>query len=86
MLPHDIEHAKLIAAEVAMMMLRECPPVVPEYLATPEAAVFLGVSEKILESRRIKETGPRYTKHGPRIVRYRVTDLHAWMEAGHVES
>ena len=85
LLPHDIAHAELIAARVAAL-LQEQVPVVPEYLDAYEAAVFLGVTTKTLEARRFKGTGPRYTKHGARMVRYNVNDLRAWMEVGHVAS
>ncbi len=85
LIPHDIAHAELIASRVAIVLQNQ-PTIVPEYLNAKDAAVFLGMTEKLLESRRYAKSGPRYTKHGPRIVRYSVIDLRKWMEAGHVLS
>jgi predicted DNA-binding transcriptional regulator AlpA len=53
----------------------------PRYLRTPEAARFLGLSDRTLEKHRTYGTGPRYSKLGGRVV-YRLDDLQAWVERG----
>ncbi|MGI8840613.1 MAG: helix-turn-helix transcriptional regulator [Caulobacteraceae bacterium] len=53
----------------------------PRYLRTPEAARFLGLSDRTLEKHRTYGTGPRYSKLGGRVV-YRPEDLQAWAELG----
>ena len=45
-----------------------------------EAAHFLGVSFRTLQAWRVRGGGPRFCKIG-RIVRYRQTDLAAWVES-----
>jgi excisionase family DNA binding protein len=52
----------------------------PEYLTTPQAAAYLGLSESLLEKRRCTGGGPRYSKIG-KAVRYLRDDLDAWMHA-----
>jgi predicted DNA-binding transcriptional regulator AlpA len=50
-----------------------------EFLNTPQAARYLGVSEQYLEIARYRTTGgPDYIKL-PRAVRYKRSDLDAWM-------
>ena len=44
-------------------------------LKPSEAAAFLGVHENTLRSWRAAGTGPRYTRIGSRVIRYRVADL-----------
>jgi len=44
------------------------------------AANFLGYTPRFLQSRRIKGNGPIYIKLGDRAVRYRISDLVAWVE------
>ena len=55
----------------------------PNYLRTPEAARFVGLSIRTLEKHRIYGTVPRYSKLGGRIV-YRLDDLQTWVERGEV--
>ena len=83
LLPNDRDHARLIAAHVIELMRTE-RPVVQEWLSQEEAALYLGMSERLLEGRRHTETGPAYSKHGPRVVRYHRDSLDAWMASGHV--
>jgi hypothetical protein len=83
LLPHDIAHAELIASCV-INLLREVQPIVPEWLDQNQAAIFLGTTAKTLEVRRQTKTGPRYSKHGARLVRYHVSDLTEWMRSGYV--
>ena len=78
------EHARLIAAHVADI-LRERSAVVPEYVSPEDAAVLLGISKRTLENYRVRhDGGPPFSRVG-RIVRYKVADLRAWIETGHVE-
>jgi len=53
----------------------------PRYLRTPEAARFLGLSDRTLEKHRTYGTGPAYRKLGGRVV-YALEDLQAWAERG----
>lgn len=50
------------------------------FLTTPQAAVFIGLSERTLERMRTEGCGPDYRKHG-RYVRYHIDDLQAWSAA-----
>lgn len=45
-----------------------------------EAALALRLSERTLERLRVSGGGPRFVKAG-RAVRYRASDLEAWIEA-----
>src|SRR5713101_60634 len=53
----------------------------PRLLRTPDAARFLGISNRTLEKHRIYGTGPVYRKMGGRVV-YAVEDLQAWSAIG----
>lgn len=53
----------------------------PRYLRTPEAARFLGLSDRTLEKHRTYGTGPAYRKLGGRVV-YSLEDLQAWANQG----
>ncbi|MGB8842177.1 MAG: helix-turn-helix domain-containing protein [Aliidongia sp.] len=53
----------------------------PQYLRTPDAARFLGLSGRTLEKHRTFGTGPTYRKLGGRIV-YLIGDLEAWANLG----
>jgi excisionase family DNA binding protein len=55
----------------------------PRYLTTAQAAAYLNVTRKQLESWRSKGCGPAFSKLG-RLVRYAVADLDAWMAARRV--
>ena len=55
------------------------------FLRTPEAARFLGLSDRTLEKHRTYGTGPAYRKLGGRVV-YAIEDLHAWADRGMVTS
>jgi predicted DNA-binding transcriptional regulator AlpA len=54
-------------------------------LDTAQAAEFLQYSKSALEYWRCQGTGPRFYKTAGR-VRYRKSDLEAWLEAGLVET
>jgi predicted DNA-binding transcriptional regulator AlpA len=57
----------------------------PRFLRTPEAARFLGLSDRTLEKHRTYGTGPAYRKLGGRVV-YSIEDLQAWADRGTVIS
>lgn len=52
------------------------------YMMTEEAAAFTGIALATLNSWRSKGLGPRYNKIGARSVRYRLSELIAFMEGG----
>lgn len=52
-----------------------------QYLRTPDAARFLGLSGRTLEKHRTYGTGPTYRKLGGRIV-YAIEDLQVWADRG----
>lgn len=51
-----------------------------EMLNTDEAAAYLGLARRTLEGMRWKKNGPRFVKLN-RSVRYRKSDLDAYIEA-----
>ena len=52
-----------------------------EYLVTEKrAAEILGFTPRFLQSRRLRGNGPRYVRISHRAIRYRVSDLIAWVE------
>ncbi|UDL92068.1 helix-turn-helix domain-containing protein [Mesorhizobium sp. PAMC28654] len=53
----------------------------PRFLRTPEAARFLGLSDRTLEKHRTYGTGPGYRKLGGRVV-YSIEDLQTWADRG----
>lgn len=60
----------------------EGPAVVPEYMRSPAAAHYLGLSESLLAKLRMsvnRSDGPRFAKIGGAVV-YRRSDLDAWLE------
>ena len=59
----------------ATLSITEIPTAV---LNTGGAAHYLGLAESTLEKARVTGSGPRYLKLN-RAVRYRVSDLDAWM-------
>ena len=52
-----------------------------QFLRTPDAGRFLGLSPRTLEKHRTYGTGPTYRKLGGHIV-YRVDDLRKWADRG----
>jgi len=57
----------------------------PEWMDTKTAARYMGLSRQWLEISRHKKSGPRYSKLSSR-VRYRKSDLDAYMEARLVDN
>lgn len=56
-----------------------------ETLTTPDAAAFINVSKRTLESWRARGIGPRYIALSARAVRYRVEDLRSFLADRTVE-
>ncbi len=55
-------------------------------ISTPEAAELLGLSASMLERLRWAGDGPPYIHPtGGRVVRYRISDLTAWIERCRVD-
>jgi len=51
------------------------------FLSTKVAARHLSLSPRTLEKHRVAGTGPRYRKHGGKVV-YRLGDLDEWSSRG----
>lgn len=49
------------------------------FLSTEQAAFYLGLSPRKLQSMRVDGKGPSFRRHG-RYVRYHIDDLDAWSE------
>ena len=80
---------QIVADEVARQLSNQFKaPLtdVARWVSPKEAAEIIGISVGGLEMRRQRGVGPPYSKHGSRIVRYRVKDLHSWMEASYVSA
>lgn len=69
--------ARVAAQEAAREVLKAHTP--KKWLTPEEAAEYLGVSPAHLERCRAERTGPSWRKWGPRLVRYSVADLDAFM-------
>jgi hypothetical protein len=63
------------------MMSDQNSPSPKALLTEKEAAEFLAVSDRVLQAWRVSGKGPEFRKLG-RVVRYRVGDLEAFVEAG----
>lgn len=54
-----------------------------EFMTTKEAASFLKINYRTLDNMRYQGRGPAFRKHGGS-VRYALSDLLSWSEAGRV--
>ncbi len=52
---------------------------------TKSAARIIAMSIGWLNAARLKGTGPRFVRVGAKAVRYRVSDLEAWLAANTIE-
>ena len=52
-----------------------------DLLNTAQAAHYLSLRPATLEHWRMTRNGPPFVRVGPRIVRYRRTDLDVWIES-----
>ena len=59
--------------------IRSDPPVIQQWVNSATAARHLGMSEKTLEAYRSSGRGPSFVRPNGRIVRYRISELDAWM-------
>lgn len=57
----------------------QAPPK-PVFLNTKQAAEYLGLKPNTLAKMRVYGNGPKYRKHGFRVL-YSIDDLNAWSEA-----
>jgi hypothetical protein len=76
--------ARAAIEELAPDLERRGLPLHPEWLSPEQASVYTGFAVKSLEQMRRHGEGSRYSKVGPRI-RYRRTDLDAWLASYAVE-
>ena len=56
----------------------------PTLLNTRQAAAFLAVSARTLQDWRLDRSGPPYIALSDRAIRYRRSDLEAWLKAREV--
>lgn len=52
-----------------------------DWVRTPKAAEYTGLSTSTLAKMRLRGDGPAYAKAGPRIVVYKIGDLDDWLAA-----
>ena len=57
----------------------ETPDATAVLLTPPQAADFLSLSPRWLELKRYQGDGPPFVRISSRCVRYRLTDLEAWV-------
>jgi len=53
----------------------------PNTLTSKKAAGYLGISEAVLRLWRSEGRGPRFFRAGEKLIRYRRSDLDAWIES-----
>jgi len=51
-----------------------------QMLTTAEASEYLGVNEGTLRNWRSERRGPPFVTLAPRVIRYRLDALHAWLD------
>jgi predicted DNA-binding transcriptional regulator AlpA len=51
-----------------------------QYLTSDEAADYFGISSATLRNWRARGDGPPYIKVNPRVIRYQLLELEAWMD------
>mgnify|MGYP001217342907 CR=1 FL=1 len=82
-MPTDLDPAfRDLAAQVAdhvARQLRTDPPIISPWLTPSEAADYLRLDARSLETMRREGRGPKFSKVNHRIVRYHVDDLDAWL-------
>lgn len=64
------------------MAINESPKTSDRLLAETQASEFLTVAVRTLRNWRWRGEGPQYVKLGKRCVRYRQSDLEAFLTAG----
>ncbi len=63
------------------MSIEHSPLRGPKNLRAPAAAEYVGLSPSTLAKMRLRGDGPVYSKAGPRIVIYGISDLDRWLAA-----
>lgn len=62
------------------MVKRDAAPVTVVWVDPAQASLITGLSERQLKEMRLRSTGPAYYKPAHKCVRYKVADLHEFME------
>lgn len=62
------------------MDINNLTPPTPTFLNSKQAADYLGLKPNTLAKMRVYGNGPKYRKHGFRVL-YALEDLNAWSEA-----
>lgn len=57
-----------------------------KYVSQATAAEFLGVQPRTLEAWRQRGIGPRYLRYSKTCVRYRLSDIQAWVATREVNT
>jgi excisionase family DNA binding protein len=73
------ELVEKLAAKVAARIENRPVSQPSNWLGTEEAAKYLGVTERSLQKWREKNVGPKFSRVGPRLVRYAKLDLDAFV-------
>lgn len=57
------------------------PPMATDTVWTPaQYAEYIGISTQVAAHQRYRGNGPKYVRMGPRTIRYRKSDVDAWLE------
>ena len=66
----------------ADQLVQQAPPGAPDdLLTTREVAKWLGIGELWVELGRTRNYGPKFLRLGPRLIRYRRSDVLAWLDS-----
>ena len=74
------DHARLVAQRVTEIISQRPLPAQPEYVSPAQAANILDLPPRTLQNWRFRDDGPPFTRYG-QTIRYKVTDLHDWMQS-----
>lgn len=84
--PHGNATDVAQVAELELADPAHALPATDRWVSEKEAAQIIGFSRRTLQAWRADRTGPPYsTPPGSSAVRYRVRDLHDWMNQGLVD-
>lgn len=76
------EAVRQIVADALDDLLPERQSVQQEYLTPKQAAEYLGIAQQTVYNWRSRRDGPPALRLGPRYLRYKRSDLDAWMQGG----
>ncbi len=76
--PTMVRLARHVAQEV-LAELAERPVVAKRWLDQRQAATYLGIGDRALETMRRERRGPRFSRATHAIIRYRIADLDRWL-------